>query len=103
MPGFPPGGETGGGGWGLWVTGPAPGKSLQYAFGTQFFSNMLYNNAAWDFHTFNVDRDVKAADDKMAPILNATDPDLTRFQGTRREAHPVPRLERRRHPRRQHD
>lgn len=80
MPGFPPGGETGGGGWGLWVTGPAPGKSLQYAFGTQFFSNMLYNNAAWDFHTFNVDRDVKAADTKMAPILNATDPDLTAFK-----------------------
>ena len=80
MPGFPPGGETGGGGWGLWVTGPAPGKSLQYAFGTQFFSNMLYNNAAWDYHTFNVDRDVKAADAKMAPILNATDPDLTAFK-----------------------
>ena len=81
MPGFPPGGETGGGGWGLWVTGPAPGKSLQYAFGTQFFSNMLYNNAAWDFHKFNVDRDVKAADEKMAPILNATDPDLSAFKG----------------------
>ena len=80
MPGFPPGGETGGGGWGLWVTGPAPGKSLQYAFGTQFFSNMLYGNAGWDFHTFNVDREVQAADSKMAPIVNATDPDLTAFK-----------------------
>jgi len=80
MPGFPPGGETGGGGWGLWVTGPAPGKSLQFAFGTQFFGNMVYNNAAWDYRTFDVDRDLKAADDKMAPILNATDADLTRFK-----------------------
>ena len=80
MPGFPPGSETGGGGWGLWVTGPAPGKSLQFAFGTGFFANMMYHNAAWDFHTFNVDRDLKAADDKMAPILNATDADLTRFK-----------------------
>jgi feruloyl esterase len=41
---------------------------------------MMYNNAAWDFHTFNVDRDLKTADDKMAPILNATDADLTRFK-----------------------
>ena len=80
MPGFPSGGETGGGGWGLWVTGPAPGKSLQYAFGTGFFANMMFNNAAWDYHTFNVDRDLKAADDKMGPILNATDPDLTAFK-----------------------
>ena len=80
MPGFPPGGETGGGGWGLWVTGPAPGKSLQFAFGTNFFANMIYNNAAWDFHTFNVDAGLKAADNKMAGTLNATDPDLTRFR-----------------------
>ena len=63
----------------MWITGPAPGKSLQYAFGTQFFANMLYNNAAWDFHTFNVDRDVQTADSKMAPILNATNPDLSAF------------------------
>ena len=80
MPGFPAGGETGGGGWGLWVTGPAPGRSLQFAFGTNFFANMIYNNASWDFHTFNVDAGLKAADDKMAPILNATNADLTRFQ-----------------------
>jgi feruloyl esterase len=80
MPGFPPGGETGLGGWAAWITGPAPGKSTQYALGTGFFSNMMFNNAAWDFHTFNLDRDVKAADDKMAPILNATDPDLTAFK-----------------------
>ena len=41
---------------------------------------MVHGNPAWDFHTFNVDRDLKAADDKFAPILNATDPDLRRFQ-----------------------
>ena len=80
MPGFPPGAETGGGGWGAWITGPAPGKSAQYGFGTGFFSNMMFNNAAWDYHTFNLDHDVKAADEKMAPVLNATDPDLTAFK-----------------------
>ena len=80
MPGFSPGSETGGGGWGLWISGAAPGKSLQFAFGTQFFTNMVYADPAWDFHTFNVDRAMKAADDKFASILNATDPDLRRFR-----------------------
>lgn len=80
MPGFPPGGETGGGGWGLWITGPAPGKSLQFVFGTQFFANMIYNNASWDYHTFNIDRGLEAADQKMSSILNATDANLTRFK-----------------------
>ena len=34
---------------GRWITGAAPGKALQFAFGTQFFQNMVYNNANWDF------------------------------------------------------
>jgi feruloyl esterase len=80
MPGFSPGGETGVGGWGLWITGPAPGKSLQYAFGTQFFANMVYKNAAWDFRTFNVDRGLSAAEEKFAAVLNATDADLRPFR-----------------------
>ena len=80
FPGYSPGGETGGNGWPLWTTGPGPQKSLGFAFGTQFFANMVYENAAWDFRTFTVDRDMKAADDKLAKALNATDPDLKRFQ-----------------------
>jgi feruloyl esterase len=79
FPGSAPGGATGSGGWSSWLTGTAPGKSLGYAFGTQFFANMVFENAAWDFHTFNVDRDVKLADDKLAGTLNSTDPDLKRF------------------------
>jgi feruloyl esterase len=51
-----------------------------FAFGTQFYKNMVFDNAAWDYHSFNVDRDTKAADDKMARILNATDPELRRFK-----------------------
>lgn len=79
MPGFSPGGEAGAGGWGLWISGPAPGKGLQYAFGTQFFGDMVYDNASWDFHTFDIDRGLKEAEDKFAPILNATDANLHRF------------------------
>ena len=80
FPGYSPGGEAEPGGWGLWITGTAPQQSLMYAFGTQFYKNILYGDPAWDFKTFDADRDTKAADDKMAQILNATNPDLTPFK-----------------------
>ena len=80
FPGYSPGGESGQGGWAAWITGAAPEKSLQFAFGTQFFSNMLYNDPAWDFKTFKVDQGMKTADDKLARVMNATDPDLKRFK-----------------------
>ncbi len=80
FPGYSVGGETGNGGWPLWITGPAPTKSLMFAFGTGFFKNMVFDDASWDFHTFSVDRDTKIADDKMAQRLNATNPDLTAFK-----------------------
>ena len=80
FPGFMPGGELGGGGWAPWITGPAPGKSLLFAFGTHFFAHMIFYDANWDFHKFKLEEDTKLADKKMAPILNATDPDLRPFQ-----------------------
>jgi len=80
FPGAALGGAAGNGGWSSWLLGSAPGKSSGYAFGTQFFTNMVFENAAWDFHQFNVDRDMKAADAKLAGTLNSTDPDLRRFR-----------------------
>ena len=80
FPGYSPGGEAEMGGWAVWITGPAPEKSLLYAFGTQYYKNMVFDNANWDYHTFDADRDVKASEDKQTRNLNATDPDLSRFQ-----------------------
>ena len=80
FPGFSPGGEVGFNGWGGWISGAGPGKSLQYMFGMGFFQDMLFNDPAWDFHKFNVDHDTKSADDSLARALNATDPDLKRFK-----------------------
>jgi feruloyl esterase len=79
FPGYPPGGEALKDNWDVWITGSAPGKSSMYAYGTQFFKNMVYNNPDWDFHSFQTDRDLKAADDKLADALNSTNPDLNRF------------------------
>jgi hypothetical protein len=80
FPGYAPGGEAEPGGWTVWITGASPEHSLMYAFGTQFFKNMVFDNANWDYHTFNADRDTQAADEKQSRNMNATDPDLSRFR-----------------------
>ena len=80
MAGFVPGAETGPGGWTGWITGTSPTKALQYFFSTQAFMNMVHNNPAWDYKSFRLDEDGALADAKLAPVLNATDPDLRPFQ-----------------------
>ena len=80
FPGYPPGAETGPGGWGRWITGPAPLKSLMAFFGGGFFSDMVYEKPEWDYKTFTVDAGLKAANEKTAQALNASDADLTRFK-----------------------
>jgi feruloyl esterase len=80
FPGYSPGGEAEPGGWAAWITGGEPQQAAMFFFGTHFFQSMVYADPAWDFRTFQVDRDTKTADDKMARILNATDADLKRFK-----------------------
>ncbi len=80
FPGYVVGGEAGQGGWAAWITGGAPKGSLHFMFGTQCFSNMVADNAAWDYTTFDVDASTRAADKKIGPILNSIDPDLSRFR-----------------------
>lgn len=80
MPGFEPGGETGPGGWGSWITGTAPGKSSQHFFSTQAFGNMVYTNPAWDVKSFRLDEDGPQASRKLAGVLDAASPDLRAFR-----------------------
>ena len=80
FPGYLPGAEEGPGGWGTWITGPAPGRSLMAAFSMGYFPNMVYAKADWDLKTFTVDSGIAAAKEKTAGALNAVDPDLTPFR-----------------------
>jgi feruloyl esterase len=80
FPGYLPGGEEGPGGWIPWITGMAPGKSLLFAFGTGYFSNFVYEKSDWNYRETTVDQGLKAADEKTAKILNATDPNLSAFK-----------------------
>jgi feruloyl esterase len=75
-----PGGESGLLGWENWISGTAPGKSSLNVLSRQFFKRMVFADENWDFKALNVERDAKLAEQKFAPILNATNPDLKAFQ-----------------------
>jgi feruloyl esterase len=80
FPGYLPGAEEGPGGWETWITGAAPGKSLLFAFSGGYFSNFVYEKADWNYKGTSVEEALKAADEKSAQVLNATDPNLTAFK-----------------------
>jgi feruloyl esterase len=80
FPGFLPGGEDGAGGWGLWIFGPAPAKSLMAFFGIGYFADMVYEAPDWDYKTFRFEDALKFAEARTAGALNATDADLKAFQ-----------------------
>jgi feruloyl esterase len=80
FPGYLPGAEEGEGGWGLWITGPTPAKSLMAFFAIGYFSNMVYEDSDWDYKTFAVDAGFKAAEEKTSKDLNAVDANLGPFK-----------------------
>jgi len=79
LAGFEPGGETGPGGWGGWITGGSLTKSAQFGFGSEIYAQMVYVNKDWDYKTFDLTRDTKLADQKIGHVINATDANLKSF------------------------
>jgi len=76
--GYSPGSEAETGGWDGWITGKTEDRAFhQFALG--FFSGFVFGDPKWDYHTFDLDRDTKLADKRLASILNATDANLGRF------------------------
>jgi Tannase and feruloyl esterase len=85
-PGFSPVAECDPDQWIAWLVGPLPAfvakdhvPDLTFAFGTQIFKHLVFNNPDWDYSTYtfsNFDKDTRLA----ASFLNATNPDLTAFK-----------------------
>jgi feruloyl esterase len=81
-----PGGEAGPGGWSQWMSGPRPGAGGHANLGLPFFKYIVFEDPNWDFRSFQFetvagfDSDVQFLDDKLAPIFNATNPDLSAFR-----------------------
>jgi len=61
--------------WKGFVSGPSLTPTA-----TQFYANMIFDDPKWDFRTLDFDKDIAAADAKVAAIVNADDPDLGAFR-----------------------
>jgi feruloyl esterase len=71
FPGKMPGAESG---FGAYIAGQnAPGISVG-SF------QVAYNNANWDWRTFDVNKDLPIVDQKVGAIVNAVNPDLSKFK-----------------------
>jgi feruloyl esterase len=77
-PGLEPGGESaqpGNAGWAMIMNGRTP-----FFIDIPVLGGMGFENGAWDWRTFDFDRDVALIDGKLAHVLNAVDPDLRDFK-----------------------
>jgi feruloyl esterase len=66
FPGYQPGTELA---WGLLIGGPDP-----YVTALDQFRYMVFDDPKWDWRTFDVDRDLAKADQKLKGLLTAIDP-----------------------------
>jgi hypothetical protein len=79
--GFLPGGEAAPGspGWDLWIFGGAPDTSIQYAFASNFMKYFVGAPENWTPADFDFDRDFDSLRANMSAVLDATNPNLSRF------------------------
>lgn len=84
-PGFPMGCESEPGSWTAWITGPHQGAtasgfpSLQYAFGTEMFKYLVFNDPNWDYSKYDLTRFTEDTE-FAAAFLNATSTDYRPFR-----------------------
>jgi hypothetical protein len=79
-PGLMPGAEDGPNGWAAWITGAGPAQAAGPVIVENYFRYMVFEDATWNPLTANLELAQRAADEKTARTLNATDSDLRRFQ-----------------------
>ena len=80
FPGYMPGGELGPMGWESYVSGAAPGKSAQFLYSAGFARDMVMENITYNPLYFDYDRDMPTATAKLSQMIDATDPNLSRFR-----------------------
>jgi feruloyl esterase len=74
-PGLYPGGELG------WASNTVINKTTKSGVSSyDFWGYALFHKPDWPFPTFDFDRDVRRADEELAPITNATDANLEEFR-----------------------
>ncbi|MDE1178151.1 MAG: tannase/feruloyl esterase family alpha/beta hydrolase [Edaphobacter sp.] len=78
LKGLEPGAEDGPQGWSHWLSGHDAGSNMSF-FGEGFFSNFVTDDPGWKAASFSFDRDYRAAREKTAMALNATETNLEPF------------------------
>ncbi len=74
-PGLYPGGEMG------WAAGTVINRTTTSGVSSNdFWSTAVFHKPDWAFRWLDFDRDVQALDEKFAPLMNATDPNLEEFR-----------------------
>lgn len=76
FPGLTPGDETA---WRAWETGGGPGDGSIIHFVDNYFRYMVTDDPKWNILAADVDQSLKAAREKTAADLDATNPDLSKF------------------------
>lgn len=71
-PGWPVGGESG---WGSYMGGTEPTRA-------DFWRYWTFDDPKWNWWTFDFDRDVSYANAKIGPLVDQTNPDLSRFKAS---------------------
>jgi len=81
-PGNTPGAEAEPGSWAFWITGPSPDQlhqALIFKFAAGFWGPFVSGDPAYDILRLDIANPPKGAE-AVAKIVNATDPDLSRFR-----------------------
>ena len=76
FPGLARGAEADPSGWSRWVTGDRAFQSLHWRAGGGFFRNFVFEDPDWDFRSFDFDKDLEFALDKVGRALDSNDPNL---------------------------
>ena len=78
FPGTMRGGEAG---WGPWIAGTqVPPMDAQHAIMNSSFADLVFGDPKWDWRTFDFDKDVTLADEKVGGATNHINPDLSAFK-----------------------
>jgi len=69
-----PGSEGLPGNWSAWVTGPVPRIA-----GEEFYRWMVHDDPSWSLAKFDLPRDYAIARQRVAPVINVENPDISTF------------------------
>jgi feruloyl esterase len=76
-PGLVPGGEAPPGFLHGWILAGAPDLA---EIPQQYFSRSVFKDPGWNWRTFDFDKDVQLAAERTGQVLDATDPNLSKFR-----------------------